>query len=437
MATYSFEGYLIQRTNDFSVWSLIGVPQISFVYSDNVPHLISYSIVDPRSGGLASVTLTDRPEDIRFGTGSLNQNDPFAQSGDSTTFGTVVWGTPSAPFETDVFVLFDTETRLSFVVPVGGDALPEIEDSADFNSWNATVLFAQPSTSPFGPGDAIFLENSPFVEVTQADLFTGTDEADRFLAGAAQDTVSGEGGNDLLYGGADRDQVFGGNGNDAMFGNSEADTLDGGAGNDRMFGGRHSDLLYGRLGADTMHGEGGSDQMFGGVGADYMTGGWFDDRLFGGADDDRLEGDEGADRLFGGMGRDILLGGGGNDTLFGAGQDDYLGGGIGDDKLFGEGGRDILSGEFGNDELTGGFFSDRFVFRDGFGLDTITDFDPNNINEKIDLRQVSAIEDLEDLYTNHLFQVGADVEIRDLLGNVVTVQNVLLADLQNGDDFLI
>lgn len=269
------------------------------------------------------------------------------------------------------------------------------------------------------------------------DNISGGPGEDTLKGDGGSDTITGNSGADTMFGGSEGDEMLGGSGGDLMYGQTGDDTMRGELDGDRMFGGQGKDLMQGGQGDDTMHGEAGSDRMFGQEGADLMFGGWFSDFMYGGANNDRLEGEGGLDRLFGGGGNDVLLGGAQDDVLFGAGQDDFLGGGTGNDILRGEGGRDVLSGDAGNDTLEGGWFSDRFVFRDGFGLDVITDFDPNNLNERIDLRNVSAITDFTDLVTNHLFQVASDVEIRDLLGNVITVENVTLASLSDGNDFLV
>src|SRR6185295_5416599 len=47
--------------------------------------------------------------------------------------------------------------------------------------------------------------------------------------------------------------------------------------------------------------------------------------------------------------------------------------------LIGQGGNDRLDGAGGNDTLTGGSGNDTFVFKAGFGNDTITDFHPSSI----------------------------------------------------------
>ncbi|NET16682.1 MAG: tandem-95 repeat protein, partial [Okeania sp. SIO1H6] len=74
------------------------------------------------------------------------------------------------------------------------------------------------------------------------------------------------------------------------------------------------------------------------------------------------------DTLIGGASNDTISGGNGADELFGGGGDDILGG-KGKDK-----GPDILNGGTGNDTLTGGNGPDVFVFAEGDGTDTITDF---------------------------------------------------------------
>ena len=60
--------------------------------------------------------------------------------------------------------------------------------------------------------------------------------------------------------------------------------------------------------------------------------------------------------------------------------EDILFGKQGKDDLFGLGGDDFLYGGQGKDELTGGAGADTFVFSQGSGKDTITDF---NMEEDI------------------------------------------------------
>jgi Ca2+-binding RTX toxin-like protein len=90
-----------------------------------------------------------------------------------------------------------------------------------------------------------------------------------------------------------------------------------------------------------------------------------------------------ADFAFGADGTDILVGNDGADTVFGQAGDDTVRGGYGDDAVFGGAGadaltggpgRDVLQGGRGGDALIGGAGADLFVFRDGDGMDTITDW---------------------------------------------------------------
>ena len=78
--------------------------------------------------------------------------------------------------------------------------------------------------------------------------------------------------------------------------------------------------------------------------------------------------------ISGSQASEVMDGKGGDDLLYGGGGNDTLLGGLGNDLLDGGNGRDILDGGAGDDVLTGGRGSDTFVFRPGFGHDTITDF---------------------------------------------------------------
>ncbi|UQZ90123.1 hypothetical protein C4J81_13305 [Deltaproteobacteria bacterium Smac51] len=66
-----------------------------------------------------------------------------------------------------------------------------------------------------------------------------------------------------------------------------------------------------------------------------------------------------------------LRGGAGNDKLTGESGDDVLYGDEGDDSLYGGYGNDTLDGGSGNDYLEGGAGDDTYLFRAGWGQDTI------------------------------------------------------------------
>jgi len=235
------------------------------------------------------------------------------------------------------------------------------------------------------------------------------------IGGAGNDTINGNqadnelnggSGYDVLSGYDGDDHLIGGVGDDNLFGNFGFDRLEGGAGNDRLIGGKQGDILLGDGGDDYLIGEKGNDHLFGNAGFDL------------------LEGGQGNDRLIGGKQGDTLLGGAGNDRLYGENGDDILNGGSG---------TDYLDGGVGNDTLTGSGNSDVFIFANNFGNDVIEDFDALDDFEDIDLSAVSSIVDFNDLFLNHLAQIGANSVITDGT-DTITLLNVNASNL-GAEDF--
>ena len=92
---------------------------------------------------------------------------------------------------------------------------------------------------------------------------------------------------------------------------------------------------------------------------------------------ENLIGDDGDNLLVGGTGDDTLVGGAGNDTLVGNAGNDTLDGGADNDRL---------DGGSGNDSLSGGLGADSYVFGQGYGADSISDFDSTvGVVDAIDL----------------------------------------------------
>ncbi|MEM8576508.1 MAG: calcium-binding protein [Pseudomonadota bacterium] len=275
-----------------------------------------------------------------------------------------------------------------------------------------------------------------------ADSLSGDDGNDRILGGNGFDNLFGGAGNDTLLSGDVADRVFGGDGNDVIRGGSNVgitvDGLFGEAGDDTIYGDGGFDLLDGGDGDDLLFGGNQADNLFGRGGEDTLDGGNGFDRLFGGADNDLLFGQQGTDGLFGQQGNDTLSGGTESDRLFGGAGNDELEAGADDDVMFGGAGFDRIIGGAGNDTLEGNFNADTFVFSDGHGNDTVTDFAATNNFERIDLSGVSAITSLADLdlasATNGAAtQVGADVLITTSASSQILLQNVSLADLDAND----
>lgn len=250
------------------------------------------------------------------------------------------------------------------------------------------------------------------------DLFlTGTANINGVGNGKAN-TIQGNAGNNILNG---------------LWGN---DTLIGGAGDDTFQDDRGADRMIGGLGDDTYHvddtgdvvvendGEG-QDHVISTISFSMSDHSQFIEDLtltgtahIDGAGNEQantLRGNSGKNTFQAGVGKDKLYGGGGSDTLKGGAQ------------------KDILRGDAGSDRLIGGKGGDQFIFKGGFGKDTIVDFEVDLGSERINLRAVSTITDFEDLMDNHIRQTGADTLIEDGQGNRILLQNVDMAQLSAGD----
>lgn len=301
-------------------------------------------------------------------------------------------------------------------VLVGGDGHDRLYGAAGFDTLMG------------GAGDDILDGGA------QTDDLHGDAGNDRLIGGDGQDNLFGGGDNDTLEGGTGNDRLFGDEGDDLLLGDSHEDRLFGGTGNDTLDGGAGFDRLEGEDGDDLLLGGAQADNLFGGQGADTLEGGDGLDRLFGGADDDLARGGPGDDGLFGEAGNDTLEGGDGLDRLFGGTGDDRLYGGEGADSLFGGAGFDRLDGGAGNDLLQGDFNADTFVFADGHGIDTITDFDALNPFEKLDFTGLSTIRSLDDVLAASSGE-GADIRIGTGPADALILIGVSLADL-DASDFL-
>ena len=244
--------------------------------------------------------------------------------------------------------------------------------------------------------------------------------------------------------------IIGGAGNDTLLGGDAADELNGGDGDDQMLGGAGIDSLFGESGNDLFisNSDGTQDFYDGGADIDTISYGFtglgvrvnlgvgyaigsetgFEqlaniEIAIGGSGNDSLTGAVTTLTLDGGSGNDTILAASGNNTLFG---------GDGNDNIRGFSGFDRIDGGAGNDTMSGDFNADTFVFSNGFGKDTITDFEALNRFERIDLSDVTNITDLADLMANHLTQVGANALITDGVDSI-TLLNVDIANLDASD----
>ena len=321
----------------------------------------------------------------------------------------------------------------------------------------------------------------------QGDVLHDADTASGFqtdfeeVQGSAHgDSLTGSAGADRLLGGGGADSIEGGGGNDTLEGGGGNDTLKGGAGTDRLsYEGSSAGVTVNLATGTVSGGDAQGDVLHD---ADTASGFQTDfEEVQGSAHGDSLTGSAGADRLLGGAGADTLEGGGGNDTLEGgAGTDrlsyegssagvtvnlatgtvsggdaqgdvlhdadtasgfqtdfeevqgsahgDSLTGSAGADRLLGGAGADTLIGDGGADTLTGGAGEDVFVFADGHGNDTITDF--TSADDKIDLSgDVTVSELAAALASASGTSAGVTIDFSAAGGGTLFLTGVAVADL--------
>ena len=149
---------------------------------------------------------------------------------------------------------------------------------------------------------------------------------------AADNNLSGLGGNDTL---------IGGEGNDRLDGGSGVDTMIGGTGNDVYIVANLSDMVTEAAGegTDTVMQRVAGMRLAANVEAVFLELGAVN--AFGNVIDNFISGNSVGNRLDGGLGNDQMIGGGGLDTLIGDLGNDTLDGGIGVDQMTGGAGNDI------------------------------------------------------------------------------------------------
>lgn len=294
---------------------------------------------------------------------------------------------------------------------LGGDGIDTLfgEDGADqlFGENGDDTLFGQ-------DGDDILLGglgNDVLVGGEGTDTFFGEDGFDQLFGNEGGDVLFGQAGTDIIIAGSGGDFAFGGDDTDTIYGEDGNDQLNGQGGGDVIFGQVGEDIIYGNEGGDFLFGGDDTDTIYGGTQTDLLFGGMGGDVLFGEEGDDRIEGNEGGDFIFGGIGTDTAFGGDGVDQIYGEGDGDVLNGGADNDNLFGGEGGDFLFGDTGSDRLDGGTGNDQlyggsngildtgvmdtFVFEQGFGIDTILDYELGI--DQIEFNQIASLNEFADL----------------------------------------
>ena len=122
-----------------------------------------------------------------------------------------------------------------------------------------------------------------------------------------------------------------------------------------------------------------------------------------------------------------------DDYIAGNNGKDTLTGGDGDDLILGGGGDDLIDGGSGSDELWGDEGEDKFIYRSGYGEDTIFDFSEEEI---VELRGFEEFDDddFEDLIQDITLPSGVNAaEINFGNGDVLKIVGVRADDLEIDD----
>ncbi|MFM9938440.1 MAG: VCBS domain-containing protein [Hyphomicrobiaceae bacterium] len=199
------------------------------------------------------------------------------------------------------------------------------QDRLDYNNSTSGVVVTLGENGVIGAGTAQdgFGTVDTFVNMEQvrgsqhADVLTGDNAANVFLAEAGNDVIDGGGGVDTVDYSGNRAagidvQLGAGLAQDGYGGTdtlTNVENITGSNFNDTISGDAGANTLRGQIGNDFVFGDGGNDSLFGGQGNDYLDGGAGDDVLDAGDGDDTLNGGTGFNTFNAGAGNDTLQGG--------------------------------------------------------------------------------------------------------------------------------
>lgn len=277
------------------------------------------------------------------------------------------------------------------------------------------------------------------------DMITGTDGSEILMTtvDAGNDTIRGLGGNDFFRAGPGDNILKGGTGVDQLVYDTDWWTsapqtggvvLDAGHGTARNPWGGHDRIS-------------GFEEFTGSNQSDRMVGSWR------------------ADKFASLAGSDVLNGRGGVDTIDYS-HDDHYGGhagiianltthsvidgfGMADtvrnfesvlgtkyaDSIIGSAKAEVFRGLAGNDEFDGRGGADRFLFVGGFDSDRIAGFEASGSrHDVIQFNDFSGVDSFSDLQNGHMQQAGNNTVIDMGGGDVLTLENVMVGDL-NARDF--
>ncbi len=284
--------------------------------------------------------------------------------------------------------------------------------------------------------DAIFGEN-------KYNIIASGSQYDYIVGGTDTDVIFADGDTDRALGGTGANILFGGSGNDQILSDIDNDFINGGVGNDYLSGGAGDDIFVSGTGDDIIDGGSGNDTYYfnKGDGNDTILDKEGQNLIVFGSDTDsatikayrynwndllikfdgledslvlknycidetaRLykfifadgkvfnatDSDSPLKTLYDNVGTEfipsiyedgiIVLSSDGSDQIEGSDYGDILNGGDLDNRILGKAGDDIIDGGLGSDYLSGGAGSDTYIYKVGYGTDTVSDSEGNNIIE--------------------------------------------------------
>ena len=327
---------------------------------------------------------------------------------------------------------------------IGGLGIDQVRYDRDFFAGGAAGVTVNLATGTaidgFGSTDTL----------SGIESARGTQQADIFIGDAGDNTFAGLAGNDSIDGGAGSDwasyssDIFAredsqtligvvvdlgsGTATDSYGGTDTLTSIENAIGSmldDTLTGSAGDNVFRGYGGNDTINGLGGTDTI------DYSQDQAYSTNVFANGSAG-VTVDLGAGTATDGFGNtDTLIS---IENAIGTDAADTLVGDAGANRLDGGAGNDLLDGGAGVDILVGGLGADRFVYADGYASDSVADFLGvfGGQGDLIDLTGVAIVNSFADI-TSRWSQVGSDVVIDFGSGAVLTLQNELIANLQQGD----